>query len=604
MADAAFSLYPRRYDVIVVGAGHAGVEAALASSRMGRKTLLLTQSLDTIATMSCNPSIGGVGKGQMVRELDALGGEMAKAADRSSYFSQTLNLSKGQAVRSPRAQCDKAAYRAGQKKVVEAAPGLDPVQDEAWDIWTDGSAVRGVISKRGTRYEGKTVVLTTGTFLNGLAHVGLSSHAAGRSGEPPALGVSASLKALGLAVGRLKTGTPPRLHAATVDFSKFERQDGDPVPKPFSHFTERIATPQLPSWVAYTNARTHQTIRDNLANSPLYSGKIEGVGPRYCPSIEDKVVKFPHKERHQLFLEPEGWNTSEMYLNGMSTSLPEAAQRELVSTIPGLENALLTRYGYAIEYDFCQPTQLTDSLECRAVPGLFLAGQINGTTGYEEAASQGLLAGINAALRAASQAPFTLRRDEAYIGVMVDDLVLRGVDEPYRMFTARAENRLSLRADDADMRLMEKGFALGLIAPEARERFLRYKELVVAGTGDKPDEELAPWSMDKVRDQRAVRESYGPYIARERAGAERLKAAELTELPAALDYTTLGALTNEARQKLARLKPRTLGQAGRVPGVTPADVQILWVHSRRQVIPNASNVGNAGDNSELSVREQ
>ncbi len=581
MADAVF---PRSYDVIVVGGGHAGVEAALAAARMGRKTLLLTQNLDTIAAMSCNPSIGGVGKGQMVRELDALGGEMAKACDRSSFFSQTLNLSKGAAVRSPRAQCDKAAYRAGQKAAVESAPGLDPVQDEASGLWLDGSSLRGVISRRGTRYEGKSVVLTTGTFLNGLAHVGLKTHAAGRSGEAPALGLSSSLRSLGFEVGRLKTGTPPRLHADSVDLSRLERQDGDAVPKPFSHFTREIRNPQLPSWVAYTNAATHRVIRDNLDRSPLYSGKIEGSGPRYCPSIEDKVVKFPLKERHQLFLEPEGWGTRELYLNGMSTSLPEDAQRALVASIPGLENALLTRCGYAIEYDFCQPTQLTDTLESRLVPGLFLAGQINGTTGYEEAAGQGLLAGINAARRARDEAPFRLSRDEAYLGVMVDDLVVRGVDEPYRMFTARAENRLSLRADDADLRLLEKGAALGLIPPAARERFLRYRELVlnedVYQRAAAADEELSPWSMDKVREQREIRASYAPYISRERGSASRLKAAELVELPEGLDYATIGALTAESRQKLSRLRPRTLGQAGRVPGVTPSDLQILWVHAR------------------------
>ncbi len=577
MADA---LFPRRYDVIVVGGGHAGVEAALSAARMGRATLLLTQNLDTIAAMSCNPSIGGVGKGQMVREVDALGGEMAKAADRSSFFSQTLNLSKGQAVQSPRAQCDKAAYRAGQKTVIESCANLDPVQDEAWELWLAGSELRGVISRRGTRYEGKTVVLTTGTFLNGLAHVGLKTHAAGRGGEAPALGISSSLRSHGFAVGRLKTGTPPRLHARSIDFSKLERQDGDTYPLPFSHFNVKITNPQLPSWIAYTNAATHQVIRDNLERSPLYSGKIEGVGPRYCPSIEDKVVKFPQKERHQLFLEPEGWHTNEIYLNGMSTSLPEDAQRALVASIPGLENALLTRCGYAIEYDFCQPTQLSDTLESRAVPGLFLAGQINGTTGYEEAAGQGLLAGINAALRATTHEKFRLGRDEAYLGVMIDDLVLRGVDEPYRMFTARAENRLSLRADDADLRLMEKGFTLGLIAPEARERFLRYRELVLEG-GETADCELTPWSMAKVREQREIRSSYEPYISRERGCAERLKAAEHVLIPAGLDYGVIGALSNESRQKLSRVRPRTLGQAGRVPGLTPADLQILWVHSVR-----------------------
>jgi tRNA uridine 5-carboxymethylaminomethyl modification enzyme len=568
-------VFPRRYDVIVVGAGHAGIEAALSAARLGRAVLLLTQNLDTIGAMSCNPAVGGVGKGQMVRELDALGGEMAKAADRAGLMFQTLNRGKGRAVWSPRVQCDKTEYRLGQKAVVEGAPGLDAVQDEAASLWIEGSRLRGVLSARGTRYEAATVVLTTGTFLNGLMHVGLASRTGGRGAEPAATGLSASLAALGHVIGRLKTGTPPRLHARGIRWDSLERQEGDPVPAPLSHFHERIERPQLPCFVAYTTAETHATIRANLDRSPLYSGRIKALGPRYCPSIEDKVVKFPQKERHQLFLEPEGRANQEIYVNGLSTSLPEDVQRALVRSIAGLENALIVRAGYAIEYDFGDPTQLDATLASKLVPGLFLAGQINGTTGYEEAAAQGFVAGVNAARRARGDAPFILRRDEAYIGVMIDDLVTRGVDEPYRMFTARAEYRMTLRADNADLRLLERGAGLGLISDAARARFRRYRALIEEG-GEASDAELSPWSMEKVRAQREVRDSYAPYIARENALAERLREAELFEIPAAFDYALAGALGAEARQKLSRARPRTLGQAGRVPGITPADVQVLW----------------------------
>jgi tRNA uridine 5-carboxymethylaminomethyl modification enzyme len=577
MSDVVF---PKRYDVIVIGAGHAGIEAALAAARMGRAALLLTQNLDTVGAMSCNPAIGGVGKGQMVRELDALGGEMAKAADRAGLMYQTLNLGKGRAMRSPRVQCDKTEYRLGQKRAVEDAAGLDALQDEASSLWLDGSRLRGVRSARGTRYEAAAVVVTTGTFLNGLAHVGLESRPSGRGAEPPSVGLSACLAGLGHRVGRLKTGTPPRLHARGIRWDALERQDGDAEPAPLSHFTPRVERPQLPTHIAYTNAAVHEAVRANLDRSPLYSGKIAALGPRYCPSIEDKVVKFPAKERHQLFLEPEGRGTSEIYVNGLSTSLPEDAQREIVRAVPGLEDARIVRPGYAIEYDFCDPTGLDAALQSKSVPGVFLAGQSNGTTGYQEAAAQGFVAGVNAALSARGGSALTLGRDESYIGVMIDDLVTRGVDEPYRMFTARAEYRMTLRADNADLRLLDRGAALGLIAPAAHDAFRRYREAVDGG-GEVPDALLAPWSMALVRSQREVRAGYAAYIDRENAAAARLRGSEAVLLPADLDYASVGALGHEARQKLARVRPRTLGQAGRIPGLTPADLQILWTRAAR-----------------------
>ena len=620
-------LHPERYQVIVIGGGHAGTEAALASARMGRRTLLLTQSVETLGQMSCNPSIGGIGKGHLVREVDALGGAMALATDESGIQFRTLNDSKGPAVRATRAQADRALYRAAIRQRLENQPCLALFQQTAEDLLVEDGQVSGVVTQSGVRFQADAVVLTAGTFLAGVIHVGLASHAGGRAGDPPSTGLARRLRDLALPVGRLKTGTPPRIDGRSIDFSRLQAQPGDDPAPVFSCRGNRAMHPrQVPCWITHTNPRTHEIVRSGLDRSPMFTGVIEGVGPRYCPSIEDKIHRFAGRDSHQVFLEPEGLTTHEFYPNGISTSLPFDVQMALVRSIPGLEQAHLTRPGYAIEYDYFDPRGLHPHLESRALPGLFLAGQVNGTTGYEEAAAQGLLAGVNAALRATAESPWVPRRDEAYLGVMVDDLVTRGVTEPYRMFTSRAEFRLSLREDNADLRLTTQGRALGLVDDAQWESFERKREAVererqrlqstwcnprlldrAAGESllgapldrDATLEELlrrpgvgyralldwaAPGTALPDEDAAAqveIQVKYQGYIDRQSAEVARLEAQADQPLPANFDYAAVRGLSNEARQKLGQQRPATLRQAAAIPGMTPATVALLRVHLRR-----------------------
>lgn len=574
--------YPEKFDVIVVGAGHAGCEAALSSARLGMKTLLLTINADTVAQMSCNTAIGGIAKGQIVREIDALGGEMAKIADKTGLQFRILNKSKGPAVQSPRAQCDKKLYQFTMKHTIEKQKNLRFIQAEAIEILTAGKKAIGVIAKPSIKFLGRTVIVTTGTFLKGLIHIGETTFHSGRSGEFASMHLSDSLKKLGFEIGRLKTGTPPRINGKTIDYSKCTPQPGDEPAIPFSYFTEKITQKQLPCWLTYTNEKTHKIISANFHRAPLFSGQIKGIGPRYCPSIEDKVKKFPEKNRHQIFLEPEGYDTEEVYCNGLATSLPYDVQYEMLRMIDGLENCEMIRPGYAIEYDFCQPTQLKPTLETKEISNLFFAGQINGTSGYEEAAGQGIIAGINAVAKIKGIEPLILRRDEAYIGVLIDDLVTKGVLDPYRMFTSRAEYRLLLRSDNADLRLMNYGYKYGLIDGEIYKKFQKYGELVKENNF-MPDADILPWTKEKIEYEIEIEKKYAGYIKRQIADVEKFKKIESKKIPEKIDYDKIPGLLTESRHKLNQVRPVSIGQASRISGVTQADLSIImiWLEKKR-----------------------
>ncbi len=617
--------YSKTYDVIVVGAGHAGCEASLAAARLGHSTLVVTVNVDHIGEMSCNPAVGGLAKGHIVREIDALGGEMAKNIDATGIQFRRLNTKKGPAVQSSRAQADKEQYRLRMKGVLERQENLDIKQRLVDALIVENGAVRGIITSIQERFFGKTVILTTGTFLRGLIHIGLKNFPAGRMGDPPSNKLSDSLKSLGLRIGRLKTGTTPRLDGRTIDFPRLTPQYGDEPPLPFSFETKSISQKQVPCHITYTNEKTHDIIKTGLDRSPLFTGVIKGVGARYCPSIEDKVVRFPDKPRHQIFLEPIGLGTTEIYPNGVSTSLPVDVQLKMLRSIEGLEQVEIVRPGYAIEYDYVDPVQIKPSLECKAIRGLFLAGQINGTSGYEEAAGQGIMAGINAVYHLRGNPPIILVRDQAYIGVMIDDLVTKGTREPYRMFTSRAEYRLLLREDNADLRLRELGYQIGLVSEELYEKFEKKRDAVqrllallsdvrlnprpevnstLEGLGlgfinqpvtlqdllKRPGVELKDiakldsrvLSFDKeIAEQATILVKYDGYIRRQMQQVERVKNLEGTKIPDSFDYQAVPGLSNEVKEKLSRIQPISLGQASRISGITPAAVSIIQIYLKK-----------------------
>ncbi len=579
------------HDVIVVGAGHAGIEAALACARMGHETLVLTLDPAACGRLSCNPAMGGLAKGQMIREIDALGGEMGRATDATAIQFRMLNTGKGPAVRSPRAQCDKDLYEQRMSALLARETRITLTADAAEDLVVEDGRCVGVRGRLAT-YRANAVILTTGTFLKAVQHCGEEQRTGGRIGEPSAETLSDGLRRLGFEIGRLKTGTPARLRRSSLDFSKTKLQHGDPVPVPFSHFTTTLPQRQVPCWITWTRELTHEIIRANLHRAPMYSGQISSVGPRYCPSIEDKVVRFAEKDRHQIFLEPETLDGESIYVNGTSTSTPPDVQEAFIHTIPGLEHAEFLRYGYAVEYDYAPPHQLHPTLETKLVSGLYFAGQLNGTSGYEEAGGQGLVAGINAALALQRRPPFILRRDEAYIGVMIDDLIRLEHREPYRMFTSRAEYRLLLRSDNADRRLMPKAFELGLLkdrsAYDAKETAIAETHAELRKSGKdrllrRPESlihEIRPGLAPAIAEQVDIELKYEGYIRRQATQVERFRRLEDKSIPDKFDYAGLKHLRWEAREKLLKIRPRSLGQASRIAGVTPADLQLLMVHLR------------------------